>query len=52
MLHGATSFGRVESRNVFGEGKYPTLKNETGVHTGLYFMNMGGRCGGSGIIVT
>lgn len=45
MFHGANTFGRLEGRKVLGEGKYPTLKNETGGYTGLHFMSMAGGCG-------
>lgn len=46
MLCGAPSFGKAESRNVLGEGKCCTLKNEIGVHTSLYFTNVGDVEGG------
>lgn len=51
MFHGANTFGKFEGRKVLGEGKYPTLKNETGGYSGLHFMSMVGRCGQRSIIL-
>lgn len=51
VFHGANTFGRFEGRKVLSEGKYPTLKNETGGYSGLHFMSMVGRYGQRCIIL-